>query len=299
MDIKFGELAAKDRAYYLLYEFLGSAALVIAFNLSVGASAALIFAMTLIGWDLSSCHFNSGVSLAQLVFEHRSTSSLGQRDLTEIVLKVCTQFLGGLLGILIVYSATNVTYLNGQQYAHPTDMHICPSAGCANGLQKKAFIFEFLCSFIFYFLYLLVRNYRPEQKGEFEGFLKPFLIAASYFVSMSLFATNVACIANPTIVLSTWVWNAGFEGSNQVPNSDKTFYDLYHLGRYIWIYLAAPLLASGFAGSFANIHLQAIQNADYEEKDYGDAESDHVTRKNDSNKKAAAVSENRVRLIES
>ena len=214
MDIKFGELAAKDRAYYLLYEFMGSAAFVIAFNLSVKASAALIFVIYLIGWNFSSLNFNSDVILAQLIFDHRSTSSLGQRDLTEIVLKVCTQFLGGLLGILIVYSATNVTYLNGQQYSHPTDIHIYPSAGCANGLQKKVFIFEFLCSFIFYFLYLLLRNYRSEHKNEIYGFLKPFLIAASYFVSMSLFATNVACIANPTIVLSTCIWNTGFQGSN-------------------------------------------------------------------------------------
>ena len=160
MDIKFEELGAKDKAYYLLYEFLGSAVLVIAFNLSVSASAAIIFTITLIGWNLSSCHFNSGVSLAQLVYERRSTSSIGKGDVIEIVLKICTQFLGGLLGVLIIYSASNVTFKNDIQYAHPTDVHICPTSGCGNGLQKKAFIFEFLSSFIFYFLYLLVRNYR-------------------------------------------------------------------------------------------------------------------------------------------
>lgn len=89
MDIKFDELGAKDKAYYLLYEFLGSSALVIAFNLSFSAAAAIIFTMTIIGWNLSSCHFNSGVSLAQLVFEHRSTSSIGKRDLIEMMLKIC------------------------------------------------------------------------------------------------------------------------------------------------------------------------------------------------------------------
>lgn len=115
--------------------------------------------MTIIGWNLSSCHFNSGVSLAQLVFEHRSTSSIGKRDLIEMMLKISIQFLGGLLGILFIYMTNNLTYENDFVYAHPKDVHICPSSGCSNGLQKKALIFEFSSSFIYYFLYLLVRNY--------------------------------------------------------------------------------------------------------------------------------------------
>ena len=132
MDIKFDALGPKDKFFYLLYEFLGSAALVISFNLSItsGTGATILFVVTLVGWNLSSCHFNSGVSLAQLVYEHRSAASIGKNDLIEMMFKICTQFLGGLLGILIIFSTNNIITHNDIEYAHPSDKHICPTSDC-------------------------------------------------------------------------------------------------------------------------------------------------------------------------
>ena len=73
---------------------------------------------------------------------------------------------------------------------------------------------------------------------------------------------------NPTLALSTWIWSAAAYHRN-IPNpifenptdpTDVDFFNFYHLGRYVAIYLFAPILAAFCAGPLAGHHISLIKD---------------------------------------
>lgn len=65
---------------------------------------------------------------------------------------------------------------------------------------------------------------------------------------------------NPTLIIQIWFWGMGSYNDNIVNTSNEshTYYDTFHLGRYIWIYILAEYLAAIAAGFLARIHFDNV-----------------------------------------
>ena len=68
---------------------------------------------------------------------------------------------------------------------------------------------------------------------------------------------------NPTLAISTWIWSAGAYNRNMTEPTDPTktvvTFDYFHMGRYVAIYIFAPLVAALFSGPLAGLHLKYIE----------------------------------------
>lgn len=104
----------------LLYEFLGTAAMVIAFNTSREARASTYFFLWILAFKISGAHFNPATSLAVLIIERRVKNIAG--FFYTFLVQIAGAFLGVGLSYLLVSSYLDVTLLpkGDQQYYNPT-----------------------------------------------------------------------------------------------------------------------------------------------------------------------------------
>ena len=143
---------------------------------------------------------------------------------------------------------------------------------CATpGLQNPVFKSEFVASFIFYMTYYIISQFSFKEFDDLrsiEGIIKPLLIAMSYNYTLSmnicpLFGqAPTTKLANPMLAFSNWVWMLCVFSNQQTstdPNAPSKF-AVFHLGRYIWLYMVTPLIASMLATKFANKHLASISD---------------------------------------
>lgn len=69
-------------------------------------------------------------------------------------------------------------------------------------------------------------------------------------------------VVNPMLAFSSWVWMSIVYGNQQASaDADSmTLFSEYHLGRYIWLYMVIPLVASMLAAKLANKHLASVSD---------------------------------------
>jgi hypothetical protein len=88
-----------------------------------------------------------------------------------------------------------------------------------------------------------------------EAFLKPFFIYLIYMYSNSW--TKMNGTLNPTLALQSMLWMyLTFHNQFDTLEPDKSLWDQDHYGRYYWVYIFAPLLASLAAAFLAKKHIQ-------------------------------------------
>ena len=65
---------------------------------------------------------------------------------------------------------------------------------------------------------------------------------------------------NPTIALELLIWNAGAYNDPDPHKHKETIFMANNYGRFIWLYILAPLVAALFAGPLARIHCDELNN---------------------------------------
>jgi len=61
-----GFFEVKSKPLFLLYEFIGTALIVLTYNIGQVALGFVIFIVSIWSWEVSSAHFNPAITVAQL-----------------------------------------------------------------------------------------------------------------------------------------------------------------------------------------------------------------------------------------
>ena len=149
---------------------------------------------SILTWEVSSSHFNMAITLAETLFQLEDYKQFKER-LPGIIKLVCAQLLGALFGILITFMISDIDYGAGNRKTiRPTVPLLCPSAlfgGCkvANGASRidgVLYVNEITASLVSILAWIVVRNYKIEGALQnWQGFLKPFVIAMVYSACLS------------------------------------------------------------------------------------------------------------------
>lgn len=113
-------------------------------------------------------------------------------------------------------------------------------------------------SIIYYFIWLLIRNFdmKEEMYLDFKqvaSLMKPFLVYIVYIYSNDFSSTTNGTM-NPILALQSYIWIYILYSSQWHPSGTESVFVTSHFGRYYWVYLTAPILAACFAGSIVSIH---------------------------------------------
>ena len=124
---------------------------------------------------------------------------------------------------------------------------------------------EFLCSFILVFGWLVVRHY--DVKGEmssWQNFVKPLFVLVIYG-TLVLSASISAGPSNPTLALEGGlIWTSiAYSSTTDPKNEDAaTYFSEGRFGRYVWVYIVAPVSAAVAAGFLARKHMDKVKEFD-------------------------------------
>ena len=78
--------AEKNKPIYLFYEFLGTALIVLTFNIGQSALGFILLLVSIWSWEVSCAHFNPAITLAQLVGE--GTGGIGSKLVSLLAILV-------------------------------------------------------------------------------------------------------------------------------------------------------------------------------------------------------------------
>jgi len=184
----------KNKLRFFAYEFIGTA--IVTFGANMGANLYLI--VLWLCWEVSAAHFNMALSLGSLMLSFSDND--WTKHLTNYVFIALVQFLGAMFGTLITFIAiiatyTKSSYIDAQgktvdyeakDYS-PATPRWCPSqlvtspdggAACGQqGIDWEVFSNEFITSFLFIFVFLIVRNYKlTGDSSKWHAFGKAFLV---------------------------------------------------------------------------------------------------------------------------
>ena len=148
----------------------------------------MLYIATMVSWEVSAAHFNNALSVGTLFFNHTNF----KENIVPYLVLTIVQFVGSLFGLfctyITVYKTTNSAY---SKTTYPVTGIYCPDdygqpgnegGGCK--LRKtnfNVFFMEFCGSFVYIFIWLIIRNY--DVKGELQKWqtlVKPFFIVAAY-----------------------------------------------------------------------------------------------------------------------
>jgi glycerol uptake facilitator-like aquaporin len=88
-------------------------------------------------------------------------------------------------------------------------------------------------------------------------FLGPITISTVWQGCMVLVTVNSRGPINPNVALNVWFYSLvayNHKDSNNL-HPNETHFNYNHFGRYTWIYILAPFVASLIAGYIARLHL--------------------------------------------
>ena len=151
----------------------------------------------------SGAHINPAVTLASL--------RIGKIETRIAAFYILAQFAGATLAALLM------TAVLGEFYAHPSIHYVTTESGREAGAVGKAFIAEFLISFILMFLVLIACHSKPLEK--FVGILTGVLIAIYLIVETPYSGMSL--------------------------NPARSFASAFVAGQWrdLWIYFTAPVFA--------------------------------------------------------
>ena len=107
----------KNKIQFYLYELIGTAILSMIFNLTDSGNglvgdlpiAGVLFILTFVAWEVGAAHFNMALTLGSFAYSSTDGAS-AISNLLPCVLTLFSQFVGGLLGILLTRASSKRTY---------------------------------------------------------------------------------------------------------------------------------------------------------------------------------------------
>ena len=270
------EASNKSKVQYAVYEIVGTFFLCYAFNFSSINSPrfmflpAVLFVITFISWDLSSTNFNLGVTVAYLFTDTKQFKT----KLFRALLTILAQFVGLVLAMFMSYLVLLTTEYgdNGpgttqrQPKLNPAINTIIPGLGST--LEKqRIFLVEFLSSIIFYTAWIVIRNTKISYLGDekkIASLFKSFFVALAWGTSRLFFVTIMGPgIVNPTLVIGTWFFDMlvyrGLTWRFSPTADPQNLYKINNLGRWVWLYFMAQIMAAPIAGLIAKNLLEVIE----------------------------------------
>ena len=241
----------------LASEFAGTLLITYCYNVA-GTYASLLMATALWSWSFGLGHFNAAVTLGDLVYKS-SMSKLPSNLLLFGAVALC-QFFGALAATLLTFVSSRAVYIGPLRTFSPAPPVMCPGRkfqGCLeNGQHGRIFLAEFLGTLAFVFSFLVIRHHKglAHKAMRLAG---PVAVGYIYQACTGMVATASSGALNPTISLQVWIWSAGaYNNKINVLNPDETEFGTYHLGRYQWAYIGAPIAAGVIAGALAKVYNQ-------------------------------------------
>lgn len=252
----------KEKVYtakFLIYELLGTSILTICYNMT-GQYVYFLLVVSVWAWNYSAAHFNAAITLGELVVRSQDGGEF-MKGLVPFGAIAMTQIIGGLLGILITFMISQITYGTNSKTISPTPPTLCPALGCKTDyLHWLVFCSELIASFGVVLSFLIVRfsDFGAESK-KWMGLVGPFVVALAINGCNFLNNTMSNGTMNPSLAFEVLVWSLGAynQMDNQATYPDQTRFTYSQYGRYAWAYLVAPLVAGLLAGFIARFHLKA------------------------------------------
>jgi glycerol uptake facilitator-like aquaporin len=245
----------KSFKYALIYELLGMMAITIARNLG-GSIPYVLLIVTWLAWDVSGAHFNAAITVGNLIFDKDKISENSK----SCILTILFQAIGAVIGVFISYIGSAKWYPTADTHAfNPSPPVYCPAyrvdriSGCnVQGISFHVFFLEFIASTLFVCIWLVIRY--SEIKSKWSSYIKPILVMMAYQGAGSITSSTSGGPINPTLALEVWIWSASYY-TDIDPKSSQTDYEIGHYGRYVWVYLSAPLVASILGAFLAKQHI--------------------------------------------
>lgn len=235
----------------LLFEFLGTAFYVIAFNYSAELSlnsnlvrAFAYFATWIVASTVSGAHFNPAMSLV-VYFQTGEYKKNFLYLLAVMFIQLCGAFLGTLAAYLILWESSpvlrpNPTLTNGSESMYYTDSGEHLHYG-------KMWFLEGIMTMIFAIVFLAVKFRYPLKRS--DEVLKGVALAFTLYACLELTAGAGACL-NPWFGLAQVCYTVGlYEGMKKI------------IRRSIWVYILAP-----FAGAILGFILFKFSTVNEEEE---------------------------------
>lgn len=144
-----------------------------------------------------------------------------------------------------------------------------------------------MASILFYTAWIVIRNADVKIAGADHGFvslLKSFFIALSWGTCRVIFKLIMGDgILNPTLVIGTWFFDLIVYQHLKYrfsPTQDpENIYKMFNMGRWVWIYFMAELIAAPIAGLIAKNLLEVMN----ENKSKNDDDHQVQEYQNDTN----------------
>ena len=223
----------------LIYEFLGSALMVYAYNIGAATNSGIAY---FIGWMLayhiSGAEFNPAVSFASF-FARKDWSKGSLLGLTLVA-----QLLGSFFGVFLVFLLLSD---KGTFTLKP------PGTPMFNNLfdplnpepyWARILFLSVVPTFLFITLYLVIRFERSMKKV--DRMIKGLGVSFAMTGCLSMTAGAGACL-NPALGLVQSLYMIGLE--NRQGSSLGT-----DDAKYLWVYVVGPFLGCGFATLFYLMH---------------------------------------------
>ena len=234
-----------SKLWVLLYEFMGTALLLLAINNAAGVgdnvpySAAIgLFGIIMLIGPVSGGHVNPAVSTAVLVRE----GNIGKNILFYFLI-IAAQILGAGCGVAMMLGMTNkldetsLTETPRIAILCPANAKTCEPDG---GVMMNAFVAEMFGTFIFTSVILSVKY----NNGATELPFNAFVIAGTLFNVIQQTKNISGAAINPAVGIAQTIF---------MQRASESF-DLKLTMNAMWIYIAGPLTGGALAGLFSHFN---------------------------------------------
>ena len=211
----------KQLVSFLWLEFLGTLFITLSYNLAgknFEGVALTFFLATLWSWQHSCAHFNIALTLGEAIYNF---DTIGEHWKGYLYV-IATQTVATLFGILVTFFITRVTVVNDwTKTFSPAPPTLCPAMNgfrCTSGNEQQPVLkFEFICSTMFVFSWLIIRNFESHTTyNGISNIVKPFMVYFVYFTCIAYGATTSYGTLNPTLAFGVLIWDAWAYGSSNV-----------------------------------------------------------------------------------
>lgn len=243
---------SNNKLSVMAYEFLGTAFLLYAINMSGGNPFAIgftVFCLLITGGKISGAHYNPSVSIGVYIQEWNFGALFPLFALIFIA-----QCSGAFFGVwLALLSQQNGDVVHADGSVDPLLLpKLCPKDGfgvCdpdSNGSQ--AFLIETICTFLFVIVNLVVK-YDPASPT-IDGFLKCLGVAIALASMIRLSGAYTGACLNTAVAFAQTAYVI-----SQVGNEDDQY------SKFLWVYALGPILGSILAGLAFKLHIKACERA--------------------------------------
>ena len=239
-----------NKVMVCIAEIIGTAFLLIAVNISSNTGVTpicvgfTVFAMATIIGPVSGGHMNPAVTIGMFI-KHKHGDKTVQNAIFMVII-ICSQLIGGMLGVSIASMAADGTVnksFKGQVKSSDITM-LCPNSptqlGCySDDMTGRMFVGEIIATFLFVSLVLQI----VKHNGATDAPVNTIAIGLTLFIAITLTSAVSGGCVNPAVGFVQPVFQRIFFAS-KFPNADPV--PLTYYAAYIF----APTLGGVLAGIF-------------------------------------------------